>query len=179
MGCRTNIEYESEGKAKVVAAGWGTKLNAALAIYVEPGRFEEKDEKFWKKMIILFTPHQTTTLPKWMAFRKLFFKSSFLPLNSFGGIQACHPISSGDLCLSFWVILILFVHNTAYYNNSSWNIYEYEYRVGWVEGWCAHCRFVGWSPWFLQYWSVCVYSVCAFSFIAVCCVAFSLCPLVN
>ena len=46
MGCRTNIEYESEGKAKVVAAGWGTKLNAALAIYVESGRIEEKDEKF-------------------------------------------------------------------------------------------------------------------------------------
>ena len=44
MGCRTNIEYESEGNAKVVDAGWGTELIAALAIYVEPGRFEEKDE---------------------------------------------------------------------------------------------------------------------------------------
>ena len=42
-----------------------------------------------KWMIFQFTPYQTTTLPKWMFFLKLFFKSSVL-LNGQCGIQV-HP----------------------------------------------------------------------------------------
>ena len=62
---------QTEEKAKVVTAGWGKELiqfHAALEIQLR------------------FTPHQTPTLPKWLFFRKLFFKSLLL-------------LSSDDLCL--------------------------------------------------------------------------------
>ena len=73
---------KTEEKAKVVAAVWGTKFiqfSAALQIwhqddlkkrmntYVEErtlGRMDASE----KLMIIWLTPHQTTTLPKWIFF---------------------------------------------------------------------------------------------------------------
>ena len=39
-----------------------------------------------KWMILRLTPHQATTLPKWISFQKLLFLSS-LPLNGWCGIQ--------------------------------------------------------------------------------------------
>ena len=55
-----------------------------------------------KWMIIWFTPYQTTTLPKWMFFQKLFFKSSML-LNGQFGIQ----VYPQNRCLLFCLILLL------------------------------------------------------------------------
>ena len=53
-----------------------------------------------KWMIFQFTPYQTTTLPKWMFFLQLFFKSSLL-LNGQCGIQVLPPNSSDDICHFF------------------------------------------------------------------------------
>ena len=60
-------------------------------------RFSKKDEQW---MIIWFTLHRTTTLPKWMFFQKLFFKSSLM-LISQCGIHFRPPNSSDDLCFLF------------------------------------------------------------------------------
>ena len=53
---------------------------------------------FGKWMIIRLTLYQTTTLPKWMVSKKLFFKSSLL-LNGLSGIQFRPPSNSDDICL--------------------------------------------------------------------------------
>ena len=50
--------------------------------------------------------YQTTTLPKWIFFQKLFFKSS-LPINCYCYIQFRPPTSSDDFCLLFCLILLL------------------------------------------------------------------------
>ena len=55
-----------------------------------------------KWMIFPFTPHQTTTLPKWIVFKKLLFKSSLL-LNGQCCIQVRPPKSIDDLCLLFCI----------------------------------------------------------------------------
>ena len=39
------------GKAKVVAAGWGTYLNAALAIYRER---DDLKKRFWKNILAVY-----------------------------------------------------------------------------------------------------------------------------
>ena len=65
-----------------------------------------------KRMIIWFTPHPTTTLPKRMFIQKLVFKSS-LPLNGQCGIQVCPP-TSDDLCLLFYLILLLWSQAMSY-----------------------------------------------------------------
>ena len=91
---------QTEEKAKVVAAVWGTELIqflATLDIFYQDD-FEKKDEyrllgrrdALKKLRIILFTSYQTTTLPKWMFSQKLLFKSSLL-LNSKCGIQVYIP----------------------------------------------------------------------------------------
>ena len=52
-----------------------------------------------------WSPHQTTTLPKWMFSQKNFFKSS-LPLNGWCGIQVFRPIYKRRplrLCLHFCI----------------------------------------------------------------------------
>ena len=55
-----------------------------------------------KWMISHFTPHQTTTLPKRLLFRNLFFNSTLL-LNGWCSIQVRPPSSSDDLCLLFCI----------------------------------------------------------------------------
>ena len=89
---RTSTVYAQErnphkGKAKVVDAVWGRNWKAFIArMFWEKGWIEK-----WrlcgmgaleKWMIIRYTPHQTTTLTKWMFLQKNFFKSSW-PLNEY------------------------------------------------------------------------------------------------
>ena len=60
-----------------------------------------------KWMIIRFTPHQTTTLPKWMFSQKPFFKSTLL-LNGYCGIQVYVPqTTAATFALSSVFILLL------------------------------------------------------------------------
>ena len=106
---------KTEGKAKVVAAVWGTELIKFLATLAI---FHQDDWKkrmsritatwrngFFGRMIIRFTPYQTTTLPaKWRIFQKTFVQNvSSLLLNSQCGIQVRSPTNSDDLCLLFWL----------------------------------------------------------------------------
>ena len=54
----------------------------------------------WKRIIIKFTPYQTTTLTKLMFSQKPLFKSSLL-LNCQCGIQVRALTNSDDICLPF------------------------------------------------------------------------------
>ena len=80
---------QTEGKAKVVAAGWGTELIKILChtSHLAPGWFVKKrlnrrtdtwrNGCFGKNGWSSGSHHtKPTTLPKWMFFQKLFFKSS-------------------------------------------------------------------------------------------------------
>ena len=78
---------QTEGKAKVVAASWGTELNATQPIILRMIRSKGWIEEMilggmdpLEKQMIVLTQLQTTTLLKWMFFPKIFFKSS-LPQN--------------------------------------------------------------------------------------------------
>ena len=58
-----------------------------------------------KWMIFQFTPYQTTTLPKWMFFLKLFFKSSVL-LNGQCGIQVHPQTAATTFAFLLWSLLL-------------------------------------------------------------------------
>ena len=108
---RIRILYRSKGKGhRRCWLGDGIDSIPCRTPDLAPGWIEErilrKMDYLEKWMIIWFTPHQTTTLPKLMSFQKHFFKSSS-SLNLLCSIQVCPPTSSDDLCLSFCDILIL------------------------------------------------------------------------
>ena len=71
------------------------------------------------------TSHCTTTLPTWMLFQKLVFKST-LPINGQSGIQVCPPTSSDNLyllCVSYSMVCTYRKNLLKYERNkySSWS----------------------------------------------------------
>ena len=103
MRIENKNKNQTEGKAKVVAAGWGTELiqfHACRTSHLAPGGFDEKDE-----LMNRYHPYHK----KWMFFQKRFFKSS-LQLNGYSvAFKFIPPTSSGDgICLPFCLLLILY-----------------------------------------------------------------------
>ena len=82
-----------------------------------------------KWIIIWFTPNQTLTLPIWMFFQELFFKSSLL-VNGQCGIQV-RPSSSNDFCLFSSVCLFFYVHH----HQAAEKYKIVGLRLGWVWRW--------------------------------------------
>ena len=99
------IRINTDGKAKIVAAGWGTYLNAALSNY-RIGWFEEKVLEvypFWEDGGFVWCEPDDHPLFSKHPFSKvavilflLFFKSSRYKRNR-------PPSSSDDLCLLFCI----------------------------------------------------------------------------
>ena len=88
-GVNHRIRLNTEEKAKVVAAAWGTALIlllAALAILHQDDLKKRMNRikatgsinVLKKRMIIRFTPYQITPLLKWMFSQKPLFKTSLL-----------------------------------------------------------------------------------------------------
>ena len=71
-------------------ATWGTELIQFLAALanLQHEDFKKRMDAFKKWTISQFTPHQTSTLTKWLFSQKRFFKSTLL-LNGQRCIQEC------------------------------------------------------------------------------------------
>ena len=66
-----------------------------------------------KWMIFQFTPHQTTTLPKWIFFQKIFFKSSFL-LNGYSAAFKNVPQTAATTFAFSFLFFFFYAHTHTY-----------------------------------------------------------------
>ena len=123
-----NKSQTKERKPKVVAAGWGTYLNAALAIKRQ-GRFEERflqEHLVWEVggLVWCEPADHPSFFQSIHSAKKSFFYSSYFS-NHHGAKWLMRPTSSKDLCLPFCLILILWLDLAEGWARLAWGYSRY------------------------------------------------------